>query len=150
MDGDEMNSLLSAGHGCRWRSLKSVASRSLLDWRLPCVTHGSSMLHSLLASDCLHIPPSFPPFSQPHSPSSSCLPLSFPEAWILLPTRLPLLFTFPNRLYILFTFYLFHQCTPPFPRLASSFLSLLLICFLLHINGVTTLRCISWSSVSIS
>lgn len=78
----EMHSiLLSPDHDCRVRSVQSVTSRSLLALWLPCVTHGSSMLHSLLPSVCL-----FPSLSQPHSLPSSCFPLSFPQALVLPPS----------------------------------------------------------------
>lgn len=102
--GEMTSILLSADCDCRVRSVQSVASHSLLALWLPCVTHGSSMLHSLLPSVCLFVSLLIPSLSQPHSLPSSCLPLSFcpPQAWIL-----PLLsLLFPSLMSCLYFFFL--------------------------------------------
>lgn len=140
----------SADHDSRVRSMKSVASCSLWALWLPCVTHDSSMLHSLLPSVCLYVSLLIPCLYQPCSPSSSCCPLSLPQARILLPPSLPLLLPLISQLDILFvlSFFLplspslspfFHQWTvsTDFPTTAaSSSLSLLFILSCQHLSCI--------------
>lgn len=129
-------------YDCRVKNMKAVASSSLLALWLPCVTHGSSMLHSLLLSVCLFVSLLIPSLSQPHSLSSSCLPRSFPQAWILPPASLSCSY-FPTWcLVCTFAFPFFITEQPPL----TPHLMLLLSCLIsFYIFMNSTHSCICWS-----
>lgn len=107
--------LLSPDYEHRVRSVQSVASCLLLALWLPCVTHGSSMLHSLLPTVCLFVSPLTHSVSQPHSLPSSCLPLSFPQALIRL---LCLSCSLISKLDILFMLFPFPSFSVPLSLLS--------------------------------
>lgn len=104
-------------------NIKTVSSRSL--W-FPWVIHGFSMLHSLSVSLL------FPSLTQPHSPSSSSLPLTVSlnptsKLYVMWCISCPF---FP----VLSLFHFLCQCWSPPPH-ASSFLSLLLVSLYLSMES---------------
>lgn len=87
--------------------MRSVASRSVVLW-LPCVSQGSSTLHSLSPSVWLFVSLLIPLISQLHSPSSSCrLPLSGLISFLLLLTPFFLISSFVHSLHWFPTLWLF-------------------------------------------
>lgn len=79
-----------------------------------------------------------PSLSQPHSPSSSCLPLSLPEASVCLPLKIPLMFTVTSKLHVVFSLCTPERCLLWFP-ISCLFLPIAVAyCFFSHINGIDT------------